>query len=157
MSTSGFAALMRPPSSVIERVRLAWLAALTSFQPRMMSGAWLAANTPTSLAMAGSRGRFRPGVAHFLQEFRLGHAADHEIKAQQVGIHPRCEEHHVIALDRFAHLGLQRIAVQDALSARPVLLAQGRGALKVEEKLAQPVVSHVVILPRPWLTCRSLG
>ncbi len=43
MSTSGFAALMRLPSSVIERVRLSLFPALTSFQPRMMSGAWLEA------------------------------------------------------------------------------------------------------------------
>jgi len=41
--TSGFAAFMRRPNSVIERVRLSWLGALTSFHPRTMSGAWLAA------------------------------------------------------------------------------------------------------------------
>src|SRR5215467_9865503 len=72
MITSGFAALMRRPSSVIERDRLSWFAALTSFQPRTMSGAWLEANTPTSLAMAGPRGALGSGVPHLGEELGLG-------------------------------------------------------------------------------------
>src|SRR5262252_7456751 len=134
MITSGFAALMRRPSSVIERERLSWFAALTSFQPRMMSGAWLAAYTPTSLAMARPRGVFSPGAAHLREELGLGHAGDDEIEAQQVGIHPRGEENDVVALDRLAHFGFQGIAVQDLLAVRPVLRPEGRGALKIEEQ-----------------------
>src|SRR5258705_9811047 len=97
--------------------------------------------------MARSRRGLGAGVAHFLQEFGLGHAGDDEVETQQIGIDPRGEEYHVIALDRLAHLGLQRIAVQDLLPAGAVLLAQWRGALKIEEKFAQPIVSHASILP----------
>src|SRR5689334_13299725 len=138
---------MRPPSSVIERDRLFWFSALTSFQPRMMSGAWLEANTPTSLAMAGPRRRLGARVAHLCEELGLGHAGDDEIEAQQIGIDPRREENDVVALDRLAHLGLQGIAIEDLLPVGAVLGAQGRGALEIEEKLAQPVVSHGDILP----------
>src|SRR6267378_3815564 len=103
--------------------------------------------------MARSRRGLGAGVAHFLQEFGLGHAGDDEVEAQQIGIDPRGEEYHVIALGRLAHLGLQRIAVQDLLPAGAVLLAQWRGALKIEEKLAQPIVSHDAILPCPNPNC----
>src|SRR4029077_5478583 len=120
MRTSGFAALMRRPTSVIDRVRLSWFAGLTSFQPRTMSGAWLEANTPPSLAMAGPRRRFGPGVPDFLQELRFGHAGDDEVEAQQVRIDPGGEEHHVIALDCLAHLGLQRVAIEDLLAIAAV-------------------------------------
>src|SRR5882672_2313458 len=148
MRTSGFAALMRRPTSVIDRVRLSWFAGLTSFQPRTMSGAWLEANTPTSLAMAGPRRRFGSGAPDFLQELRFGHAGDDEVEAQQVRIDPGGEKHHVIALDCLAHLGLQRVAIEDLLAVAAVFDAQGRGALEVEKKLAQPIVSHGAILPR---------
>src|SRR4029077_11266170 len=97
MSTSGFAALMRRPTSVIDRVRLSWFAGLTSFQPRTMSGAWLEANTPTRLAMAGPRGILGAGVAHSGEEFGLGHAGDDEIEAQQVGVHARRQKNDVVA------------------------------------------------------------
>src|SRR5262245_50408296 len=170
MITSGLAAFMRRPSSVIERERLSWFAALTSFQPRMMSGAWLAAYTPTSLAMAGPRRGFRAGVAHLGEELPLRHPADDEVEAQQVGVDARCEEHDVVALDRLAHLGLQGVAIEYLLPVRAVLGAQRRRALKIEEKLAQPVVSHVSILPRPasgerispaacgvWSRCRRVA
>src|SRR5690348_16216808 len=153
MIASGLAAFMRSPSSVIERLRLSWFAALTSFQPRTMSGAWLEANTPTSLAMARPRGGFRSGIADLLQELRLGHPDDDEVEPQQVGIDPRREEHHVVALDRLAHLGLQGIAVGDLRASGAILRAQGRGALEIEEQLAQPVVSHALILPRSRLSC----
>src|SRR5262249_25448488 len=114
----------------------------------MMSGAWLDAYTPTSLAMAGPRRRLGAGAAHLREKLALGHARDDEVEAQQIGIHPRGQEHDVVALDRLAHLGLQWIAVEDLLAVRTVLRAEGRGALQVEEKLAQPVVSHGDILPR---------
>src|SRR5882672_8569095 len=156
MSTSGFAALMRPPSSVIDRVRLSLFAALTSFQPRTMSGAWLAAYTPTSLAMAGPSRRFGSGVAHLFQELGLGHPGDHEIEAQQVGIDPRGEEDHVIALDRLAHLRLEGIAVQNLAPVGAVLFAERSGALEIEEELAQPIVSHGVILPWPRVSGTNL-
>src|SRR5499427_3731321 len=131
--TSGLAALMRRPSSVIERARLSWFAALTSFQPRMISGAWLDANTPTSLAMAGPRRGFRPGVAHLAQKLRLGHPGDDEVEAQQVGVDARCEKCDIVALDCLAHLGLQGIAIQDLLAVCTVFRPQGRRALKIEE------------------------
>src|SRR5579864_1765709 len=149
ISTSGRAALMRRPISVMERVRLSWLAGLTSFQPRMMSGAWLEANTPTSLAMAGPRCGHRTRFFHLAEEFRLGHADDDEVEPEQVGIHPRREKRHVVALDGSAHLRLEGIAVEDRLAVGPVFRAERRGTLQVEEKLAQPIVAHkVLILPR---------
>src|SRR5882672_467642 len=155
MSTSGFAALMRRPTSVIDRVRLSWFAGLTSFQPRTMSGAWLEANTPTSLAMAGPRGVLGAGVAHLGEEFALGHAGDDEIEAQEIGVHARREKNDVVALHRLAHLGFQGIAVQDLFPVGAVFRAEGRGALEIEEKLAQPIVSHGSILPRPASWGRS--
>src|SRR5713101_3458949 len=79
-STSGRAALMRRPSSVSARLRSCWSAGLTSFQPRMISG---------------------------------------------------------------AYFGLQGIAVEDLLPAGAVFLAERSGTLKIEEELAQPVVSHI--------------
>src|SRR3954470_13995252 len=119
-----------------------------SFQPRTTSGAWLEAKTPASSAMAGPRRGVGAGGADLRQELALGHAAHHEVEAQQVRIHARREEGDVVLLDRRAHLGLQRIAVQDFRAVRAVLGAERRGALKIEEELAQPVVAHGVILPR---------
>src|SRR2546428_9617505 len=140
--TSGRAALMRRPSSVSARVRSRWLAGLTSFQPRMMSGAWLDAYTPTSSAMARSRRGGGPGGPHFSQEFRFGHAGDHEVETQKVGVDARSEERDVVALDGGAHFGLQGIAVEDLPPVSPVFLAERSGTLKIEEELAQPVISH---------------
>src|SRR6266571_4181720 len=142
-STSGRAALMRRPSSVSARLRSCWSAGLTSFQPRMISGAWLEANTPASLAMARPRRGGGPGGSHFSQEFRFGHSGNHEVEAQKVGVDPRGEERDVVALDRGAHFGLQGIAVENLLPAGAVFLAERSGTLKIEEELAQPVVSHI--------------
>src|SRR6266853_6028661 len=108
----------------------------------MMSGAWLDANTPASLAMARPRRRVGPRRPHFFQEISLGHSGDHEIEPEQVRVDRRREEGDVVALDRAAHLRLERIAVEDLLPVGAVLVAELRGALKVEEELAQPVVSH---------------
>src|SRR5712692_521446 len=138
---------MRRPSSMRARVRSCWLAGLTSFQPRMMSGAWLDAYTPISLAMARSRRGGGPGGPHFSQEFRFGHSGNHEVEAQKVRVDPRSEERDVVALDRGAHFGLQGIAVEDLLPAGPVFLAERGRTLKIEEELAQPIVSHGAILP----------
>src|SRR5262245_4330136 len=113
----------------------------------MISGAWLEANTPTSLAMAGPRGGFGSGVAHLLQELGLRHSRDDEIESKQVGIDPGGEKYDIVALDRLAHLGLQGVAIEDLPAVGAIFLAERRGALKIEEKLAQPVVSHVAILP----------
>src|SRR6266699_4983316 len=152
-STSGRAALMRRPSSVSARLRSCWSAGLTSFHPRMISGAWLEANTPTSLAMARPRRRGRSGGPHILEEIRIGHSGDYEIETQKIRVDPRREEGHVVALDRGTHLGLQGIAIEDLLPVGAVLVAERRGALKIEEELAQPVVSHGAILPRARCYC----
>src|SRR5258708_12378439 len=133
---------MRLPSSVSELVSSLWFAGLTSFQPRMISGAWLDAYTPTSLAMARPRRGGGAGGSHVSQEIRRGHSRDHEIEPKQVRVDPRREEGHVVALDRGPHFGLQRIAVENLLPAGAVLVAERRGALKIEKKFAQPVVSH---------------
>src|SRR5882672_6392796 len=125
MSTSGLAALMRRPTSVIDRVRLSWFAGLTSFQPRTMSGAWLEANTPTSLAMAGPRGALGAGVAHLGVEFALGDAGGDEIEAQEIGVHGRRKKNDGVALHRGAQLGFQGIAVQDRLPVGAVCRAEG--------------------------------
>src|SRR5467141_2215482 len=108
----------------------------------MMSGAWLEANTPASLAMARPRRSVGPGGSHFFQEIRFGHSGDHEIEPEQVRVDPRREESYVVALDRGPHFGLQRIAVENLLPVGAVLVAEHRGALKIEEELAQPIVSH---------------
>src|SRR6266852_1781005 len=142
ISTSGLATLMRLPSSVSELVSSLWFAGLTSFQPRMISGAWLDAYTPTSLAMARPRRSGGPGGSHFSQEIGLGHSGDHEIEPEEIRVDPRRQEGHVVALDRGPHFGLQRIAVENLLPAGAVLVAERGGALKIEKELAQPVVSH---------------
>src|SRR5258708_40147018 len=108
----------------------------------MISGAWLEANTPTSLAMARPRRGVGPGRPHFLQEIRLGHSGDNEIEPEEIRVDPRREEGHVVALDRGPHFGLQRVAVENFLPVGAVLIAERRGALKIEKKFAQPVVSH---------------
>src|SRR5260221_6332911 len=103
-STSGRAALMRRPSSLKDLVRDRWFSGLTSFHPRMISGAWLEAKTPTSSAMAGPRRHVRSCVPHLAQKLRLGHARHDEVEAQQVGIDARREERHVVPFDRGTHL-----------------------------------------------------
>src|SRR5712691_2556684 len=108
----------------------------------MISGAWLDAYTPTSLAMARPRRGGGPGGPHFSQEFRFGHAGNHEVEAQKVRIDPWREECHVVALDRGAHLWFQWIPVEDLLPVGAVLFAERSRTLKIEEELAQPVVSH---------------
>src|SRR5256885_13228083 len=113
-----------------------------SFQPRMMSGAWLEANTPTSLAMARPRRSVGPGGPHLFQEIRLGHSRDHEIEPEQIRVDPPREERDVVALDRRPHLGLEGIAVEDLLPVGAVFAAERRGALEIEEELAEPVISH---------------
>src|SRR5712691_9088227 len=113
----------------------------------MMSGAWLEANTPASLAMARPRRRVGPGGPHFFQEIRLGHSCDHEIEPEQVRVDPRREERDVVALNRGAHFGLQGIAVENLLPVGAVFVAERSGTLEIEEELAQPIVSHGAILP----------
>src|SRR5258706_15430979 len=119
----------------------------------MISGAWLEANPPTSLAMARPRRRVGAGGAHFFQEIGLGHSGDNEIEPEEIGVDPRREEGHVVALDRGPHFGLQGIAVEDLLAVGAVLIAELGGALKIEKELAQPIVSHVAILPRARRYC----
>src|SRR5260370_20251105 len=119
----------------------------------MMSGAWLEANTPTSLAMARPRRRGSSGGPHFSQEIRLGHSGDNKMETQNIRVDQRREEGHVVALDRGTHLGLQGIAIEDLLPVGAVLVAERGGALKIEEELAQPVVSHGAILPRARCYC----
>src|SRR5260370_14022754 len=79
---------MRLPSSVSELVSSLWFAGLTSFQPRMISGAWLDAYTPTSLAMARPRRGGGPGGSHFSQGIPLGHSPDPEIEPKQGKVEP---------------------------------------------------------------------
>src|SRR5207244_7818277 len=94
------------------------------------------------LAMARSRRGVGPGGSHLFQEIPFGHSGDHEIEPEQVRVDPRREEGYVVALDRGPHFGLQRIAVENLLPVGAVLVAEHRGALKIEEELAQPIVSH---------------
>ena len=75
---------------------------------------------PHSLAVMR---QLSPLVEVVREELVLGHAGDDEVEAQQIGIHPRREEHDVVALDRLAHLGFQGITVQDLLAVRPVFRA----------------------------------
>src|SRR5215470_17277461 len=98
--------------------------------------------------MAGPRRGLGASAAHLREELVLGHAGDDEVEAQQIRIHPRRQKYDVVALDRLAHLGLERVSVQYLLAVRAILLPEGRGALQIEEKLAQPVISHGDILPR---------
>src|SRR5712691_6998329 len=121
----------------------------------MMSGAWLEANTPASLAMARPRRSVGPGGSHFFQEIRFGHSGDHEIEPEQVRVDPRREVGYVVALDRGPHFGLQRIAVENLLPVGAVLVAEHRGALKIEEELAQPIVSHSRYFATGEGGCRS--
>src|SRR5438128_12361988 len=107
-----------------------------------MSGAWLDAYTPASLAMARPRRGGGPGGPHFSQEFRFGHAGNHEIEAQKVGVDPRSEERDIVALDGGAHLGLQGIAVEHLPPVGPVFFAARSGAREIAEELAQAVACH---------------
>jgi len=49
-------------------------------------------------------------------------------------------------LDRGAHLWRQGIAVENCRPVDAILCAERRGALKIEEELAEPVVSHGSLL-----------
>src|SRR6266850_5969570 len=103
--------------------------------------------------MARPRRGVGTGRPHFSQEIGLGHSGNHEIKSEEIRVDPRREEGYVVALDRGPHFGLQRIAVENLLPAGAVFVAERRGALKIEKELAQPVVSHVAILPRARRYC----
>src|SRR5574342_653426 len=92
--------------------------------------------------MARSRRVGGPGCSDLLQELGFWHAGHHEIEAQQIGVDPRREEGDVVALDRGPHLGLEAIAIEDLLAIGAVFLTKRRRALQIEEKLAQPVISH---------------
>jgi len=77
---------------------------LTSFQPRMMSGAWLEANTPASLAMARLAAASAPRFSLFsenpLRTFRR-----HEIEPEQEGLTRDATKATSSALDRGPHSG----------------------------------------------------
>ena len=103
-------------------------------QRMLWDAGWLRRGWPESSGGSGG--------SHFFQEIRLGHSGDHEIEPEEIRVDPRREEGHVVALDRGPHFGLQRIAVENLLPAGAVLVAEGRGALKIEKELAQPVISH---------------
>src|SRR5262249_59638054 len=88
-------------------------------QSRAMIGPWLAAKTPTRLAM-GVRLLFarrrRLPVLERVQagdELRLRHAADLEIEAQQVGVDQRRDDADVVHQQRLADVGLDLVAVDD--------------------------------------------
>src|SRR5438094_9914502 len=99
----------------------------------MMSGPWLAANAPTSLAMVQTP-----------DEFVVLHASGEEVVAQEIRIGARGEERHVVLGDGALHALIERIARED-LFARGAELGRRRGRLQVEEELTQPVVAHGII------------
>src|SRR5215475_4653447 len=98
MSTSGFAAIRRRPSSLYAPAMRVFCSAGTRSHSRMMSGPWLAANAPTRLAIQPP------------DEFVVFHPGGEEVVAQQVRIGALGEERHIGPGDRILDRGIERIA-----------------------------------------------
>src|SRR5207249_344891 len=113
-------------------MRCLWSAGTRSHS-RMMSGPWLAANAPTSLAMVQTP-----------DEFVVLHASGEEVVAQEIRIGARREERHVVLGDGALHALIKRIAREDFF-ARRAEFGRGRRRLQVEEELGEPVIAHEII------------
>src|SRR5882757_3046595 len=122
--TSGRHARRRRPISSKPALSLSrWSAAILS-QSRAMIGPWLAAKTPTRLAMGVAllacfplvAGLFLLGLQRMQARNELGfrHAADLEVEAQQIGIDQRRDRADVVREQRFAQLRLDVVAIDHA-------------------------------------------
>src|SRR5438477_2102044 len=99
MSTSGFAAPSRRPSSRYAALMRRCSPAGTRCHSRMMSGPWLAANAPAKLAM------IQPP-----DELVVLHAGGEEVVAQEIWIGARGEEGHVVLGESALHALIERVA-----------------------------------------------
>src|SRR5262249_3712312 len=123
-------------------------------QSRAMIGPWLAANTPTRLAMGDTLlGAFPAAIPAIERmqprdELCLRHAADLEIEAQQIGVDQRRDGADVVGEQRLADLRLDLIAVDHAGHIAAVLRRQLGIVLQFEEQLADPIVRHYPLLWR---------
>src|SRR5262249_18885301 len=128
----------RPTPSKAPASLSRWSRAIVS-QSRAMIGPWLAANAPTRLAMDALLGleRVQPG-----DELVLRHAADLEIKAQQVGVDQRRERADVVLLQRLAELGLDRVALEHGRHVDAIFRRELRVVLQIEEQLAHLIIRH---------------
>src|SRR5262249_41681033 len=111
-------------------------------QSRAMIGPWLAANTPTSSAMCHLLGRLCLQRIEPRYELALGHAADLEVEAQQIGVDQRRKRSDVVDEQRPSHVGLDRVAVDHAGHVGTIIRRQLGVLVQVEEQLAHPVVGH---------------
>src|SRR5437667_5560716 len=93
ISTSGFAAVSRRPSSWYAALMRAFCSGGTACHSRTMSGPWLAANAPTRLAMV------QPP-----DELIVFHAGGEEVIAQQIGVRLLRQKRHVVLGDRALHM-----------------------------------------------------
>src|SRR5205085_11275861 len=130
ISTSGFVARSRRPSSANACSSRDFSAAGTACHSRISSGPWLAAKEPTKLAMAQAP-----------DELVVLHAGGEEVVAQQIRIGARREERHVVLRDRTFHALVERIAREHVLRLGAEL-GRGGGRLQIEEQLREPVVAH---------------
>src|SRR5579871_57292 len=82
---------------------------------RAIIGPWLAANTPTRLAMMRCSLLRRLRARNFIEpadEFGVLHAADRVVEPQEIGVHMRCDSGNVVGLQRLPQFGRHRIARQ---------------------------------------------
>src|SRR5207244_8462344 len=100
----------------------------TASHSRTISGPWLAAKAPTSLAMVETP-----------DELVVLHANGEEVVAQQIGIGTRGEERRIVLSDGLLHPLIDRITRQH-LIAIGAELARQRRRLQIAEQLAEPVI-----------------
>src|SRR5438067_13591439 len=98
ISTSGFAAVSRRPSSWYAALMRAFCSGGTACHSRTMSGPWLAAKAPTRLAMVQAP-----------DELVVLHAGGEEVVAQQIWIGTRREKRRIVLSDRLLHAFIERI------------------------------------------------
>src|SRR5438477_5080915 len=130
ISTSGFAAVSRRPSSWYAALMRVFCSGGTACHSRTMSGPWLAAKAPTRLAMVQAP-----------DELVVLHAGGEEVVAQQIWIGALGEKRHVVLGDRALHMLIQRVAREHLVALGAEFGGEG-GRLQIEEKLREPVVAH---------------
>src|SRR5947208_11251024 len=130
ISTSGFAAVSRRPSSWYAALMRAFCSGGTACHSRTMSGPWLAANAPTRLAMVQAP-----------DELVVLHAGGEKVVAQQIGVRPLRQKRHVMFGDRLLRALIQRIAREHLVALGAEFGGEG-GRLQIEKKLREPVVAH---------------
>src|SRR5438477_8254544 len=114
ISTSGFAAVSRRPSSWYAALMRVFCSGGTACHSRTMSGPWLAAKAPTRLAMVEAP-----------DELVVLHAGGEEVVAQEIRIGARREKRHVVLGERLLHALLQRIAREHLVALRTELGHRG--------------------------------